>query len=206
MPRRASCAVFAAVTMLSLAGGTRATEKVPAPAVALDPGDYELVLDQLSRATVGQPSKGRLVLRELRAGHDLRSRGYRLYGWTDVDLKRLRAPLDASSTPGDSRDPDSPGVLVLVPSPQFNGFGVAQPSGAPIVLIGTVDNKKATRGWEDGGGIGLFVQSKDGRCVSGEWTNWGIVRGGRGRFRICALESKAPPNPALNPTGLRPAG
>jgi hypothetical protein len=64
MARRASCAVFAAVTMLSLAGGTRAGEKAPAPRVALDPGDYELVLDQDSRATVERRSKGSLVLRE----------------------------------------------------------------------------------------------------------------------------------------------
>jgi hypothetical protein len=194
---------LAVLASLSLAAGAEAGGQ---PAVRLAAGEYEIVADVGSGAKVSRQSKGNLSLRVLNAGSDLRKSGYQLYGWTDIDWKKLGAPMDASSTPGNSRDPDSPGVLVLVPPSGFKGFGVSQPSGAPVVLIGTLDNNRTTRGWEDGAGIGLFVQSAEGQCVNGEWSGWGIVKGGRGRFRLCARGSTAPPNPALNPTGLRPAG
>jgi hypothetical protein len=197
--------VFLVLAALWLPTGAEAGEQSVAR-IALAAGDYEIAADVGTGAKDVRQSKGTLSLRDLSAGNELRKLGYQLYGWSDLDWRKLGAPMDAASTPGNSRDPDSPGVLVLVPPSGFKGFGAPQPNGAPILLVGTLDNKKATRGWQDGAGIGLFVQSTEGKCMSGEWSGWGLVKGSKGRFRICAPGAKTPPNPALNPTGLRPAG
>jgi hypothetical protein len=171
--------------------------------VELAPGDYELVAD-VDRGAVSskQESHGRLSLRSFDTNCPL-SEQYRFFGWTSVDFKGLGAPVQG--TRADSRDPENPGVLVWIPPPEFKKWRrISRPHSAPILMVGTVNNSKETRGWRDGGGIGLFVQSKYGRCLRGEWDRVGIVQGNRGTFTLCPVD--LPPNKALNPTGLRSAG
>jgi hypothetical protein len=92
-------------------------------------------------------------------------------------------------------DPENPGVLVLSPGPGFkelqerNAFRVSRPWDARIMLVGTLENTQATRGGLDGGGIGLFVESKKGRCVKGAWASWGqgLGRNLAGSFTLCEL-------------------
>jgi len=130
---------------------------------------------------------GLLSARPLTAG-DRIAEGYRLYGWTDVDFQKLGAPIDASGVPGESRDPENPGILVWFPPFKWT-YKVSIPEGAPILLIGTVENKKATRGFRDGAGIGLFVLAKEGRCVRGTWSEWGMVMAASGRFKLCRRDT-----------------
>jgi hypothetical protein len=152
----------------------------------LSPGDYDLLLDATSGSKTGQRSEGILTLRRIGAADQPPRGEHTLYGWTDTDLANVGAPLCPSDTPANSHDPQNPGVLVWKPSSEFKS---GQPIGAPILLIGTNDNKKASRGARDGCGIGLFVLAKEDRCVRGEWSRWGIVGDGQGRFKLCTRAS-----------------
>ena len=179
------------IVFLALAADAHSSEQGATPPVGLVSGDYEMTVDATSGTKTGQQSKGRLFLRRFDTTNQLLAGKYRFFGWTDVDFKRLGAPIGASDTPPESKDPEHPGVLVLIPPLGVNSralaavSGISQPSGAPIMLIGTVKNRMPSQRATDGGGIGMFVQSKDGQCVEGEWTNWGIVVNGRGRFKVC---------------------
>jgi hypothetical protein len=186
------------VLLASGANGSAAEKNVPTP-IELAPGEYELTADVVSASQQVLQSKGSLVLRKVAVTNQLATR-YQLFGWTEVEFRKLGAPIDESATPAQSRDPDNPGVLLLLLPPGserlFKHFKVRPSRGAPILLIGTVENKKQTRGWNDGGGIGLFVQSQQGRCSTGAWTNWGILVGRSGHFKICphdSAEEKATP-------------
>ncbi len=133
-----------------------------------------------------QESRGRLSLRSYSATNPPRERNpYRLYGWTDVDFIKLRAPIDKSDTPGSSEDPENPGVIVYFTPPELRNN--SRPRGSPTLLIGTLAKKTATRGWRDGGGIGLFVHSKDGQCLKGELSEYGLSFVYRGSFTLCPL-------------------
>jgi hypothetical protein len=181
--------------------------------IELSPGDYDLVVVADS-AKPRLEARGRLSLRAYasttRAAPSdttLRQRrecfncsaSYPLYGWTSVDFSSIGAmPADAASV-GESTDPENPGVLVLPPPAPYlkdlsNVYKIARPWDAPIMLIGTLQNSEATRGWLDGGGIGLFVQAEKGRCVTGEWSQWGLafVANNRGSFTLCRVGA-APP-------------
>lgn len=139
--------------------------------------DYALTAEATIGPRRGQARTGIVTLTQDGEPDAPGSQG-RLRGWTDVDFRSLGAPIGAGDTPASSQDRNNPGVVVLSP-----------PHGAPILLIGTVENKRATRGARDGGGIGLFVQSADRRCWRGEWREWGIAVAGRGRFELCARVS-----------------
>jgi hypothetical protein len=170
--------------------------------IELSVGEYDLVVTAGSKPRL--EGSGRLSLRsytsitQLPHYASIRQRrvdhSYRLYGWTNVDFIKLGAPVGPSETP-DSRDPASPGVIVMFPPAGFkelqerNVFSVTRPWDAPIMLIGTLENNEATRGWLDGGGIGLFIQSKKGRCLKGEWSSWGLGIGVNddGSFTLCPL-------------------
>ena len=191
-----------------MAMGAHAVDK-PAVALELLAGEYELSVSAEAAFSAKRDMSGHLRLRDLGAGRRLFGSICHLYGWTDVDFRSLGAPIGKSDTPPDSRDPENPGVLIWEPSPAFantmKSRKITQPPGAPVLLIGTVENKRATRGMQDGGGIGLFVESKQDQCLLGRWIPFGVVSGAEGHFRLCRSAVR-PPNPALNPTGLRPAG
>ena len=173
-------------------------------------GDYDLIVFTGSPSNPRGEARGRLLLKSVAAARQVFGTPCRLHGWTTVDFKALGIQSD---TPPDSQDPENPGVLVWEPPPTFASVMKSmkvqqiprQPPGAPVLLIGTVENRKATRGMQDGGGFGLFVQSKEGQCLLGRWVPFGLVKGPEGQFRMCRSSGR-PPNPALNPTGLRPAG
>jgi hypothetical protein len=134
--------------------------------------------------------KGSLSLREWNSEEQPATGLYPLYGWTNVDLKSVGIPLGAASNPPASQEPDNPGILVFVAPPRydaiFKSFKVRQARGAPVLLIGTLANRKATRGGRDGGGVGLFVQGSDGRCLQGQWASVGpVIQSDVGRFTVC---------------------
>lgn len=167
---------------MSLASCAHRGAPPPDPTIDLPAGDYELVADADSGARAGRQEKGTLHLRPFGAVDSSLDRQHGLYGWTDVDFGRLGAPIGETDTPGDSRDPANPGVLVFLLPRDVDGSGLP---GRPVMLIGTSDNNQRTRGNLDGGGIGLFARTRRGDCVAGEWSEWGVVVGGRGRFTAC---------------------
>jgi hypothetical protein len=150
-------------------------------------GDYDFEAECTLRCQKTVRKTGILALRPMTAGDQV-AEGFRLYGWTDVDFQKLGAPIDASGVPSESRDPENPGVLVWYPSFKWT-HRVSVPDGAPILLIGTLDNKKATRRYRDGAGIGLFVLTRKGRCVRGTWSEWGMVMAASGRFKLCRRDN-----------------
>jgi hypothetical protein len=177
-----------AFAISACAGAPKEVERIE-----LSDGEYDLVVTAGSQPRL--EGRGRLSLRAYTSiTPPSKDDPYRLHGWTNVDFIKLGAPVGPSATP-DSRDPANPGVLVMVPPSSFrelqerNAFRVARPWDAPIMLIGTLENNKATRGWLDGGGIGLFIQSKKGPCLKGEWSRWGLVIGvnPNGSFTLCRL-------------------
>jgi len=104
---------------------------------------------------------------------------------TGPDFAQVGSPCGTNLKPApSSRDPQNPGVLVLQLEVHLS---VERPADAPILLVGTLDNAKATRGWQDGSGLAMYVQAKDGSCFTGQWAEWGIIRCGRGRFQLCKL-------------------
>jgi len=179
-------------------------------AIELNPGEYELTASADTRAKATRSVTGQLSLRNLVPVREIYGTPYRLYGWSNVDFRALGAPV-ASPKAASSQDPENPGVLVWEPPPwsaellRSMNRGIVQPPGAPIMLIGTLQNRQATRGMRDGSGIGLFIEAKRGECVLGRWTHFGIAMGAEGSFIMCRRE-ELPPNKALNPTGHRPAG
>jgi len=182
--------VTTALAYLSLPLGAFALGAERAPSYTLAPGEYELSVQGTSRSKAALTRKGSLSLRKWHASNQVSTDLYPLYGWTNIDFKDMGTPLDAASMPPDSQDPENPGVVVFVAPPRYDGlfksFKVRQASGAPILLIGTVDNRKASRGaGRDGGGMGLFVQGQDGECLRGQWAAVGPVVGSTGRFKIC---------------------
>ena len=111
-----------------------------------------------------------------------------LYGWTDVDLHRVGAPLcDDGTPPPTSRDPVFPGILVITLDPAwaFEATGVTRPKDGPILVMGTASNMRDGRVRIDGCGIGLFGQSPGRACIRGVWSAWGTVGDGRGVFELC---------------------
>jgi hypothetical protein len=154
--------------------------------VELTAGDYQLVADVMSaQGHMTRHATGTLHLRAFESAN--RPRGpldYRLFGWTDVDFMKIGAPIAPSATPGTSQDPDNPGVFAIVTRP-FEISSRRSFAGGPVMLIGTLENTRSTRGFQDGGGIGLFVDAKRGQCMTGRWFEWGIAAGTRGRFSVC---------------------
>jgi hypothetical protein len=188
----------AIVGTLSLAACVHAGGTKPHPSLELTAGDYEFVADANSGGEVGRHGKGTLHLRRFGEVDQSFSRRDGLYGWTDVDFRKLGAPIGDADTPGDSEDPENPGVLVLVPTRDIESSPLP---GPPVMLIGALENKKKTRGSLDGGGIGLFARTKQGQCISGEWSEWGVVVGGRGRFTVCSRGPRSAAQPGVEPDG-----
>lgn len=194
----------AGVACLLVIPSTFVAAATSGPPYALAPGEYELVVEGASKLNTRLLRKGSLSLRKL-DDEEQRSTGlYPLYGWTDVDFKGMGTPVAASDDPT-SRDRDSPDVLVFVAPPRYDAvfkhFQIRQASGAPVLLIGTLANRKATRGGRDGGGLGLFVQGRSGQCLHGQWGSVGIGVGDIGRFRVCprGLTRQDPPTTRKEP-------
>ncbi len=182
------------LAIVSLAACAHAGGRDPNAPVDLTAGDYDLIADADSGGKAGREVKGSVHLRPFRRMDPSFGRQYELYGWTDVDFRKLGAPISDADTPGSSEDSENPGVLVLVPR-DTEGSRLAR---EPIMLIGTVENNKGTRGDVDGGGIGLFARTKEGECISGEWSEWGVLVGGRGHFTVCSRAPRPSPKPASN--------
>jgi hypothetical protein len=104
------------------------------------------------------------------------------YGATDVNFDAVGAPVfrhgpsDPTPSP-DSRDPVYPGVLVFAGNRPGNSVGASA-----TLVIGTLSNMRDGLISGDGEGIGLWVRAFDENAFVGDWSEWGIVRGGRGYF------------------------
>ena len=167
----------------------------------LGPGEYVLQIAAREGSMAGNTAGGRLWLlatsltdRSVRTGRIADAnrsdpRYIPLYGWTEVDLGRVGAPLcsDGPAPAPTSRDPVFPGVLVLTVDPAwaFEANGVVRPKDGPMLVLGTLSNMRDGAGRLDGCGIGLFAQSIGRNCIRGAWAEWGIVADGRGRFELC---------------------
>ena len=113
--------------------------------------------------------------------------GMPLYGWTDMDLGAVGAPLCDDVTPPSSRDPVHTGVLVLKLDLETEriDFRVPRRSGTPVLVMGTHTNIRIRQMRLDGCGIGFFVQDRSFRCLRGEWAEWGLKYDGGGTFELC---------------------
>jgi len=165
----------------------------------LAPGDYQLSMVATHGSRRSSTAQGRLTLRPTsnsdrspRTGQSVEGppdiRSAPLYGWTDVDLKEVAAPIcpEGSAPPASSRDPVFTGVLVLKLEPEVKlESRVPYRQEAPILVTGTGTNIRDGKPRLDGCGIGLFVQHRGLRCLRGEWTAWGLEADGRGTFRLC---------------------
>lgn len=142
----------------------------PAEAAEIGPGEYRLTLVATSGSKSGSSSQGNLWLSPTSGGDTDR---HPLYGATDLDFKRIGAPMDEQGPEPDptSRDPVSPGVLVL-----------REPKET-VLAIGTQSNLRDGGILHlDGSGIGLWVTEAGPTGFSGTWRAWGTVVDGAGYF------------------------
>lgn len=115
---------------------------------------------------------------------------YPLWGWVDIDLDAIGAPvIPGEGPPPNSRDPITPGVLV------YQGVSTENsPAPAPVLLVGTngqtrnpviqsTDTGDIIEISSDGSGIGLKVKKVNAGGFKGTWSEYGIIRDGRGTFR-----------------------
>jgi hypothetical protein len=165
----------------------------------LAPGDYALSMVATQGSMVGETVRGRLTLKPTSDADTSPRTGQRakgppdtrfipLYGWTDIDLNGVAAPIcpEGPEPPPSSHDPVFPGVLVLKLDPSWKlASRVMYRKEVPILVIGTGPNIRDGSQILDGCGIGLFVQHRDGRCLRGEWAEWGLKADGRGTFTLC---------------------
>lgn len=184
-----SCIAVAVLAAVACGSCSSVCPTVPEPTAAVEqlvPGTYSLTMMATEGSQRGATASGRLTLIQLAEPH---WGGSRLHGAVTIDLNKVGAPL----LPGDdvplptSENPDAPGVLVA--SVGFDGY----PNRAPVVLVGTVSNRNPLVGVTpegrqisnlslDGGGIGLWVHEVTTDGFTGRWSEWGIVRDGRGVF------------------------
>ena len=154
------------------------------PGDSLTAGSYTLTMVATQGRRAGAEASGSLILRRTTLGDTSPRTGERpvrsphdepLVGWSDLDFRSVGAPVFPSDTLAPrptSQDPVYPGVLVLRQGVRDERF---------VLLIGTLTNRRADRGWHDGAGIELAPRRFGERTV-GTWSEWGIVRGGRGFF------------------------
>jgi hypothetical protein len=164
-------------------------------------GEYRLTLFAECGLRKGNTAEGRLQL----AGRAIETspltgqvRQYilgapPLYGWTDLDFRRVGAPtcdepLQQSPASG---DPIRPGDLVLdAGEPRRSDSSLDIPEDPHQVLIGPISNLRDGFIRTDGCGIGLFGPAWDGKCYRGSWGNWSV--GARsGTFRACPVIAPA---------------
>ena len=101
------------------------------------------------------------------------------YGWTDVDLTEVGAPLCPGEPSPSSNDPLKPGALV---SPNSDG--------SQRLVIGNCGNVyRPGMTCFDGCGIYLEVDHADSSGFQGRWGGYGIVVDGCGYFRA-SIESE----------------
>jgi len=168
---------------------------VPNRGVRLRPGTYRLTLIATAGLRTGSSSTGILELRRATAQDRSPLTGHRpvrfnpreqlLIGSVTLDFAAVAAPIGTDDTlipSPSSTDPVRPGVLVLMQNWQSRSA-----PQTPVLLIGTLGNRRDEEGWLDGPGIGLWARSIADSAFSGTWDNWGILSGGSGTFCAHAL-------------------
>ena len=109
------------------------------------------------------------------------------FGATTIDYAPVNAPVaiigdDAEPAP-DSRDPVYPGVLVLK-----GGVPGDSEAARYTILVSTVTNRRDGLMVEDGTGIALSVRARRDSTFVGDWSEWGILRGGYGHFCVTPID------------------
>ena len=194
-----SCLVLSNVALFAVCAAAQQATSTPCaispvgakrPATTLAVGTYELTLVATTGLKTGNATTGSLWLTRTtpsdsspKTGHrPARSgrRGVPYYGSAVVDFERVGAPVFRDDTlvpPPESRDPVRPGVLVLLQNWQTDTL-----PRTLVLVIGSLSNRRDDEGWMDGPGIGLWVRSTTGSDFSGDWYEFGIIRGGQGHF------------------------
>jgi hypothetical protein len=167
----------------------------------LSPGTYQLVMRATNGRWMGRISRGTLTLIASKPTDrsPVTGKGPRpivgedapFYGWTDINLHHVGAPLVDDYVSPLSRDPITPGVLV-----DFIDYDADYPDTF-VLKIGTLGQSRNR--WvgpnefqlsTDGGGIAMWVHRADENKFEGTWDRWGIVGGGKGTF--CATRISSP--------------
>jgi hypothetical protein len=152
-------------------------------------GRYRLVLAAQVGSRKGRRASGTLELRVASADDVSPRTGelatasmpIALWGWTDLNMSRVAAPICADDIhpPPNSRDPEYPGVVV---------WGECLPSAGalPLILVSTVLTPRNGSSYTDGCGIVLTAKRWAGDCYHGHWSGSGLVHDGAGTFTLCA--------------------
>lgn len=170
---------------------------LPPPSLQLKAGSHHLVLRAETGKRSGSSVEGSLTLRPTSASDTSPKTGQLaydrslaivpLYGWIEGSLAPVDAPLCDEST-SSSQDPVFPGVLVMLPNqPMWAGFP-PRPDNAPLLLVGTLRNRRTNQQTMDGCGFVMVVQGADVHnkdCLGGVWERWGRKGGGEGSFTLC---------------------
>jgi hypothetical protein len=155
----------------------------------IEPGRYALTLVATVGSRRGSIGRGRLWLastssqdRSPRTGEhpsEADTLARPTYGATDIDFTVVGAPISTSdpTVPSPtSLDPIYPGVLQLLAN--WDSDSPKQ----PILVIGTLANRRAGGVGVDGPGIGLFVRRRDAASFGGTWEAFGRLVDGSGYF------------------------
>lgn len=171
-------------------------EDMPSPfSHPLRPGGYALRLVALEGSRAGSRVDGVLYLEQASRADRSPVTGEvaetpptatPFYGWMKIDLSAVAAPVcrDDLHPQASSRDPVFPGVLVLNDdfAPDARS---ARPPSMPLITVASLTNRRLDEGWVDGCGFAMHLQTWNGRCFRGRWSEWGVRKDGRGVFCLC---------------------
>lgn len=168
----------------------RATGPVAVDEASMAPGTYQLVLVATKGDRKRARAYGLLTLRQSPPDERPRPVGEVRVGWEwdpkeligtlDVDLSRVAAPMCGDAPDPRSTDPVYPVVKTIDWDDRY-------PQGTPVMVVGTLSNRRDGTQACDGCGIGLFVTHADSTGFFGKWDRWGIVANGSGYF--CAYRT-----------------
>lgn len=102
-----------------------------------------------------------------------------LWGYTTLDPERVGIPICEGHVPPDSEDPVYPGVVLIESSPVDD---------LPALLSSTMTNHRDGTLTLDGCGVGLLIEERTPSGWRGKWSEWGILKDGRGTFTIRKIE------------------
>jgi hypothetical protein len=182
----------ASIRDATMACERKATQPLAVDQAAVAPGTYQLVLVATKGNRKRARASGLLTLRQSPADERPRPTGELPVGWEwdpkeligrlDIDLTQVAAPMCGDAPDPRSNDPVYPGVLV-----KTIDWGDRYPKKTPVMVVGTLANRRDGTQAFDGCGIGLFVTHADSSGIFGKWDRWGIVRNGSGYF--CAYRA-----------------
>ena len=174
---RSTCILLLGLSITACVLGPKYCKSLPHPRVGqrtfttVRPGTYMIHLEATGGDHSGAIASGQLSLRVIDPA--VRPGPGRLYGWTNVDLLSVGAPIcSEEKTVASSTDPLNPGVVVS-----------RGRNGDDVLTVANCHNKY-TPGWAcvDGCGVDLYVDRADNLGFEGRWSAAGILLNGCGYF------------------------